>query len=84
MNRRGSLDMPDSSKYMTDFREVKFTRTSRTWADEREQCVEFGSVDGKVALRDFKNPSGALLVFSDGEWAAFVDGIVNGEFQVKY
>jgi hypothetical protein len=76
--------MPDSRKYTVNFRDAEFTRASRTWADEREQCVEFASKDGHVALRDSKNPSGALLVFTDGEWAAFADGVANGEFKVQY
>lgn len=53
--------MPDSRKYTVNVRDAEFTCASRTWADEREQCVEFASKDAHVALRDSKNPSGVLL-----------------------
>lgn len=36
--------------------------------------------DGHVGLRDGKNPEGHVLVFTPGEWAAFVAGVEDGEF----
>ncbi len=44
------------------------------------QCVEVAFVDGQVAVRDSKNPSGPALVFSVAEWSAFVGGVAAGEF----
>jgi hypothetical protein len=49
--------MPDSRKCTVNFRDAEFTRASR--ARQREQCVEFASKDGHVALRDSRRgPSG--------------------------
>lgn len=37
------------------------------------QCVEVAFVvPGQVAVRDSKDPAGAVLLFTDTEWAAFV------------
>ncbi|WP_322761551.1 DUF397 domain-containing protein [Frankia sp. Cr2] len=44
-------------------------------------CVEAGTFDGGVVVRDSKNPGGPVLSFSKAEWAAFVDGVENGEMR---
>jgi hypothetical protein len=45
------------------------------------QCVEVAlNLPGIVAVRDSKDPSGPALVFTEGEWAAFVGGVGDGEF----
>ncbi|MGV9302232.1 DUF397 domain-containing protein [Nonomuraea sp. NPDC003727] len=47
------------------------------------ECVEFGrSADGGVMLRDSKDPAGAVLAFTPGEWRAFLAGVRNAEFDV--
>jgi hypothetical protein len=43
-------------------------------------CVEVAFVDGRVAVRDSKDRSGPVLVFTPFEWAAFAGGVRNGEF----
>lgn len=45
-------------------------------------CVEVAYVDGGVAVRDSKNPAGAILRFSGAEWDAFLAGIRDGEFDL--
>jgi hypothetical protein len=44
--------------------------------------VEVAFVDGQVAVRDSKNPTGPTLVFTAAEWTAFVGGVAAGEFGV--
>ena len=47
------------------------------------QCVEVAELpDCGRAVRDSKDPGGAKLVFTVGEWAAFLDGAKNGEFDL--
>jgi Domain of unknown function (DUF397) len=47
------------------------------------QCVEVANnLDGVVALRDSKNPSGSVLIFTPAEWAAFIEGAKAGEFDL--
>jgi len=44
-------------------------------------CVEVAPLSGgRVAVRDSKNRSGPALIFTAPEWAAFQDGMSNGEF----
>jgi hypothetical protein len=43
-------------------------------------CVEAAAMDGMVAVRDPKEPSGPILVYTPKEWGAFLDGAKKGEF----
>lgn len=45
-----------------------------------DNCVEVADLDGGRAVRDSKDPAGAVLVFTENEWAAFRDGVQLGEF----
>ena len=47
-----------------------------------DNCVEVAFVDDAIAVRDSKNPTGPVLIFTAGEWDAFVDGAKDGEFDV--
>lgn len=44
-------------------------------------CVEVAQLDGGwVGVRDSKDRSGPVLVFTPGEWDAFRSGVRAGEF----
>lgn len=43
-------------------------------------CVEVAPIPDGVAVRDSKDPGGPLLRYTHAEWAAFLDGAKNGEF----
>jgi hypothetical protein len=45
-------------------------------------CVEVAVVDEVVAVRDTKDRSGPMLVFTASEWQAFVAGAKAGEFDL--
>lgn len=47
-----------------------------------DNCVEVAFVDVAVAVRDSKNPAGPVLLFTRGEWDAFVEGAKDGEFDL--
>jgi hypothetical protein len=47
-----------------------------------DNCVEVAFVGGAIAVRDSKDPGGGVLVFTPGEWDAFVDGAKAGEFDL--
>jgi len=53
----------------------KATRSAHNGA-----CVEVAPAAGMVAVRDSKNPSGAILFYTSDEWSAFLDGAKKGEF----
>ena len=44
------------------------------------ECVEVALVEDAVGVRDSKNPAGPSLVFTTGEWSAFIKGVKSGEF----
>jgi hypothetical protein len=45
------------------------------------QCVEVAAnLQGIIAVRDSKNPAGAVLKFTPAEWSAFIGGVKDGEF----
>jgi hypothetical protein len=43
-------------------------------------CVEVAFINDQVAVRDSKNPKGAVLMFPVAEWEAFISSARNGEF----
>jgi hypothetical protein len=46
-------------------------------------CVEIAPLpDGHVGVRDSKNQEGPVLVFTPGEWDAFIGGVKDGEFDL--
>jgi hypothetical protein len=45
-------------------------------------CVEVAYDDDQVAVRDSKDPSGPMLLFTPHEWRAFLAGARDGEFDV--
>jgi hypothetical protein len=47
-----------------------------------DNCVEVAFVDGGVAVRDSKDPTGPVLIFTAPEWDAFVAGTKDGEFDL--
>lgn len=46
------------------------------------QCVQVACKDGAVAVRSSKSGNEPTLLFDNDEWAAFVQGVKNGEFDV--
>jgi hypothetical protein len=58
----------------------KSTRSGGNGGD----CVEVAvNLPGLVAVRDSKDPDGGTLVFTPSEWAAFLDGVREGEFDLQ-
>lgn len=43
-------------------------------------CVEVSAVEGRILVRDNKHPEVASLSFTKDEWAAFLLGARNNEF----
>lgn len=46
-------------------------------------CLEMAVVNGRIAVRDSKDPEGPVLMFSPPEWTAFIKGAHNGEFDLR-
>jgi len=68
--------MKDAKPMLATWRKSSFSGGSS------QECVEVAAlVNGSVAVRDSKDPSGPVLLFSQGEWIAFVQGVRAGEFE---
>lgn len=54
-----------------------------TRSAQQGNCVEVGTgLDGHVAVRDTKDRDGGALIFTNAEWAAFLGGVKDGEFDL--
>lgn len=42
--------------------------------------IEVGFVDDLIGMRNAQDPDGPVLVFTPGEWEAFLSGAKDGEF----
>jgi len=51
-----------------------------TVSNANGQCVELARTADGVAVRDSKDPDGPRLYFTRGEFAAWADGVMRGEF----
>ncbi len=65
-----------------DLTDAVWQKSSRS-GPYSDNCVEVAFVDGAIALRDSKHPTGPVLVFTPEEWDAFVEGAKNGEFDLE-
>jgi hypothetical protein len=63
-----------------DLSRARWKKSSRSSGNG--QCVEMADVDGAVAVRDSKDPTGPVLIFTSGEWTAFLAGAKDGEFDL--
>jgi hypothetical protein len=52
-----------------------------SYSNGQGDCVEVAKkTEGGRAVRDSKDPDGAILDFTPGEWTAFIQGAKDGEF----
>lgn len=60
--------------------EVAFRTSTRSGTNGA--CVEVGTCDCGVKVRDSKDQTGPVLTFTHKEWLAFVEGVELGEFRL--
>ena len=63
---------------MTDFSGAAWRKSVKT--QNSGACVEVARVEDVIGVRDSKDRSGPVLVFSVREFEAFLDGATRGEF----
>jgi hypothetical protein len=61
---------------------VGLTHWQRSHACLEANCVEINVDTGEVLVRDSKDPEGPVLRFTTDEWAAFVEGVTAGQFDL--
>jgi Domain of unknown function (DUF397) len=58
-------------------------KKSRRSGPNGGSCVEVRRTDRAIQVRDSKDPSGPVLTFTTREWAAFIGGAKDGEFDLS-
>ena len=67
---------------MPDLFRAEWRTSSRSGGNG--DCVEVArNLPGAVALRDSKDRSGPVLVFTPDEWRAFMTGVRAGKFDLR-
>lgn len=69
-----------SEKYEIKLDGVEWRKSSFS-SDDHADCVEVAPLpNGHVGVRDSKDPDAKPQVYTPSEWAAFTQGLLNGEF----
>lgn len=62
-----------------EIKSATFKKSS--FSNDTGDCVAVADLSGgRKAVRDSKDPSGPVLVFTQSEWTAFKSGVLNNEF----
>jgi hypothetical protein len=69
----------ERKRYDFDLSGAKWRVSSGT---HQGNSVEVAIVGDAIAVRDSDNPAGPVLLFTRGEWEAFVFGAKGGEFDL--
>jgi hypothetical protein len=71
----------DSIRLRVDLSHAVWRKSTRS-GPNCDNCVEVAFADGVVAVRDSKNPTGPVLIFTPDEWDSFIAGAKHNEFNL--
>ncbi|MFC8849287.1 MULTISPECIES: DUF397 domain-containing protein [unclassified Micromonospora] len=57
-----------------ELRDAAWRKSTRSSGGGNNDCVEVADAGDAIAVRDSKDPAGAVLAFSRAAWHAFVEG----------
>lgn len=63
---------------MIDLSGAKWRKATRSQSGGNA-CVEVAGVPGTIAVRDSKNPGGAVLAFTPQQWSVFLREVRRGQ-----
>jgi hypothetical protein len=66
----------------SEMRDLAWRKASRSAANG--ECVEVASAPEYVAIRDSKNPDGAILVSSRSVWRSFLEDAKSGGYDLRH
>ncbi len=69
----------DMDRLAQDLENAQWRKSSRS-STNGEACVEIAITEEAVGVRDSKNTTGPVLVFTRAEWDAFMEAARGGEF----
>jgi Domain of unknown function (DUF397) len=69
-----------STPYHAESTELTWHKASRSNAGN--DCVEIARAPAGYLIRDSKNPSGRRLALGNGTWAALIDDINTGKYEL--
>jgi len=71
----------DSGVFQSDLSDATWHKSSLSGSDHN--CVEVAFLSGgAVAVRNSNHPDAGTVVFTTTEWAAFIGGVKNHEFDL--
>jgi hypothetical protein len=73
--------MGNHKKFALDLSQAQWRKSTKSGA-YGDNCVEVAFVGDAIAVRDSKDTTGPVLLFTRGEWDAFVFGAKDGEFDL--
>jgi hypothetical protein len=76
---RKSSYCPDGNDCV-EVAEIPATWRKSSFSGDNPSCVEVADRPGGTAVRDSKNPTGAVLTFNVAQWSAFTSAVRTGEF----
>jgi len=73
----------EESSFTKNFPNAVFQKSSTSGKfDGNSNCVEVAFVTDAIGVRDSKNRAQSPLQFTRSEWAAFIQGVKAGEFDL--
>ncbi|WP_413230084.1 DUF397 domain-containing protein [Kitasatospora herbaricolor] len=78
------VDTAGSTEVLANGPKPRLNLAGAVWQSSSQGVgdVQIAFVDGYIAMRDGRQQDGPVLVFTPGEWRAFVLGARDGEFDL--